>query len=128
MILYVVSWFVPDPGSSTGWSKGIAAFTDEQAAMADHARRRTAAELEASRGRPARASIRRACSTIDLVVYTLAGPPSLELMAAALNAPPPGAMETATWWSSARVALAWWGGQGEAHDREATTNPPDHGG
>ena len=124
MDLYVVTWHRRKPLDATGdrwatgWTRGIAAFTEREPAVAELERQVLEARANAGEGRKARRAVELGASSGDLVAYTLTGPPSLELLAQVITNPPRGdelhhgdpLAQAGTWWSSARVIRSWWGG------------------
>ena len=126
MDLYVVTWFRREPLAvsrarsrwGTGWARGIAAFTTEASARAELERQRAEGLEHAGEGEPKRRVDHLGASSAELVAYTLAGPPTLELLAAVVSSPPRGdpggtwdpLSQASGWWSSARVVASWWGG------------------
>lgn len=118
MVLYVATWF---HRGGTGWTRGIAAFTTEAEAVAELERH--VLEGRALAGEDEREADRVAqdlkCSTAEVVAYTLRRRRlTLEVLAEVVTRPPRGDAMAAfdplagagTWWSSARVVRAWWGG------------------
>lgn len=123
MILYVVTWFRREPLADaprygTGWAQGIAAFTTEAEASAAFDLQVGLGRLHAGEGHQRRRLEDLGASSADLVAYTLAGPPTLELLAAVVSSPPRGdtlarldpLAGASSWWASAHLARSWWGG------------------
>lgn len=115
--LYVVTWFRRRAKRpiryDTGWDRGSAAFLELAEALAEARRQEDLARELAGQGRDRDEDRANdlAISHVHATAYTLAGPPSLELLVGLVNHPPENepTMTGGDWWDGAKVIRDWSG-------------------
>jgi len=114
--LYVLTWFHRQPVDPAGvrsrWSKGLFATPDRAHALESLEARVELARAHAGEGEPKARLDQLRASTAEVSAYQVEGPLTLDLLAEVVSSPPGGdpLSQASTWWSSARVVKAWWGG------------------
>ena len=129
--LYVVTWFRRGAAQANGpaasrWDHGLRAFVDPADAHVELQAQIRAAQACAGSGDRSRVPLDLGCSHAELTSYTLARAPDLELVAQVITSPPRGDLchrldplaGSGTWWITATVIVAWWGGS-EKRDRSS---------